>query len=214
VLKEFEMDHKIVPLLIKARTFLAKYGVKDISLDKINEEGFSLKEMFREFKTVDGFVETILEYERQSFQSIFKKFPFDMYNAIDALILICKEINSDLFYINPYITKGLEEYFPDIYNKHTKMRNEFIVNKVEENIKIGIKQNIYKENIDPVSTAQLLENKFNELYDIESKNGENFSFPSIMEKVLELYIKTNANADGINYYKNRRQLYGVLGFGW
>ncbi|MGB5989799.1 MAG: hypothetical protein WBG43_08685 [Marinifilaceae bacterium] len=207
------MNQRIIPLLIKARKFLAKNGLEEVKWEKLSQEGISLKEMARHFNTPEDLVTTILQHEREAFENIFKEYNFTKYNAIDVLLLVSKEINENLFYINPSITKDLSNLFPNIYIKHTKERETFVKEKIQHNINNGINQGIYKQELDPNSTPNTVWSEILKLYDTESLSGDGFSFTSIIEKLLNTYIKYVANEDGLNFYRNRKQLYGVLGFG-
>jgi len=208
------MDQNIIPLLTKARSFLAKYGLEGVKLKTLNEEGISMKEMVENFNSPKELVTTILQYEREHFEDIFKRYNFKGYNAIDVLLLVCKEINDNFFYINPDITQSLNGLYPDIYKAHTNQREQFSREKMILNINNGIKQGIYKEDLSPEETTNEIWSILETFYKNESLTGENFSFTTVMEKLLNSYIKTVANKDGLNYYKNRKQLYSVLGFGW
>lgn len=208
------MDQKIIPLLKKARLFLAKYGLKGVKWDKLNEEGISMKEMIEQFNTPEELVETILQHERETFENLFKIFNVNGYNAIDVLLLVSKEINSNFFYINPSITLELKDLFPDIYAHHSRQREAYIKERMIMNINNGKAQGIYKKEIDAETTTNEMWKSLDEIYNAEELTGEGFSFTTIMESIMNLYIKTVANEDGLNYYKNRKQLYGVLGFGW
>lgn len=208
------MNQKIIPLLIKARKFLAKHGLEKVNWEKLSQEGISLKEMAENFNTPEDLVTTILQHERETFEEIFKEYNFTKYNAIDVLLLVSKEINENLFYINPDITKDLSNLFPDIYIKHTQERQIFIKRKIQDNINNGINQGIYKKELNSNTAPNAVWIEIIKLYDKESLSGNGFSFTKIIEKLLYTYIKYVANEDGLNFYRNRKQLYGVLGFGW
>lgn len=208
------MDQKIVLLLEKARRFLAKYGVEGVKWDKLSEEGISMKEMIEHFNKPEELVSTILQHERETFEEIFNRYTFTNYNAIDVLLLVSKEVNENLFYINPTITLDLKDLFPEIYQKHTKEKEILIKKKINDNIRNGIAQGIYKKELDIDENTEIFWNKILSVYDTEALCGEGFSFTSIIEELLNSYIKMVANEDGLNFYRSRKQLYGVLNFGW
>jgi len=208
------MDKKIIPLLKKARLFLAKYGLQGVKWEKLSQEGISMKEMVEQFSTPEELVKTILQHERETFEEIFNTYNLSGYNAIDVLLLVSKEINSNFFYINPGITLELKGLFPKIYDEHSRQRETYIREKMMLNINNGINQKVYKKELNALTTVDNIMLSLEEIYTHEEMSGADFSFTIIMENLINIYIKTVANEDGINYYKNRKQLYGVLGFGW
>lgn len=125
------MDKKIVTLLKKARSFVAKYGLEGVNWERLNEEGISIKEMVKNFKTPEELVNNILEQERESFEKIFEEFDFDGWNAIDILLLVSKEINERFFDITPSITMEFKNYSL-IFTKNTstKENNSSLIKSV------------------------------------------------------------------------------------
>jgi hypothetical protein len=208
------MDHKIILLLEKARRFLAKHGLQEVKWNKLNQEGISMREMLENFNSPKELVTNILQHERVIFEDIFNRYNFTNYSAIDVLLLVSKEVNENLFYINPTITLELRDLFPEIYDEHTLEREHLLKKKIHNNITNGIEQGIYKKDLNPEATTKLLWTKVINIYDKEALTGDGFSYTTIIEELLNSYIKMVANEDGLNYYRSRKQLYGVLGFGW
>ncbi len=207
------MDKKIVTLLKKARSFVAKYGLEGVNWERLNEEGISIKEMVKNFKTPEELVNNILEQERDSFEKIFEEFDFDGWNAIDILLLVSKEINERFFDITPSITMEFKNLFPDIYKKHIDEREQFIFDKITVNIEKGISQGVYRDNVSSEIIARMFISKLDEIHNPDLYPPESFSFTTIFDNLIDYLIKNIATEDGKNYFKERKQLYNVLGFG-
>lgn len=207
------MDKKIVTLLKKARSFVAKYGLEGVNWERLNEEGISIKEMVEEFKTPEELVNNILVHERVSFEKIFDEFDFEGWNAIDILLLVSKEINERFFDITPSITMEFKELFPEIYKKHIAEREKFIFDKMTVNIEKGISQGMYRNDISSEMIARMFISKLDDIHNPELYPPESFSFSTIFENLINYFIKSIATEEGKNYYKERKQLYDVLGFG-
>lgn len=207
------MDKKIVTLLKKARSFVAKYGLESVNWEKLNEENISIKEMVENFQSPEELVINILEHERDSFQRIFKEFDFEGWNAIDILLLVSKEINERFFDITPSVTIEFKNMFPEIYRKHIDQREQFIHDKIIINIEKGISQGMYRNDIDSKEIAKKFISKLDEIHNPELYPPESFSVSTIFDNLIDYLIKTIATEEGKSYYKDRKQLYNVLGFG-
>lgn len=207
------MDKKIVTLIKKARSFVAKYGLESVNWNKLNEEGISIKEIADNFDSPEEFVINILEQERYSFRKIFEEFDFEGWNAIDILLLVTKEINERFFDITPSVTMEFKEMFPEIYKNHIDQREQFIHDKIIINIEKGIAQGMYRNNLDSKEVAKDFISRLSEIHNPEMYPPESFSVSTIFENLIDYLITTIATEDGLQYYKDRQQLYNVLGFG-
>lgn len=55
--------------------------------------------------------------------------------------------------------------------------------------------------------------KLDEIHNPDLYPPESFSFTTIFDNLIDYLIKNIATEDGKNYFKERKQLYNVLGFG-
>lgn len=207
------MDKKIVTLLKKTRSFVAKYGLEGVNWERLNEEGISIKEMVENFKTPEELVNNILEHERVSFEKIFEEFDFDGWNAIDILLLVSKEINERFFDITPSITMEFKKLFPDIYETHINQREQFIFDKIIINIEKGMSQGMYRNDINSDKVAKIFISRLDEIHNPELYPPESFSVSTIFDNLIDYLINDIATKEGKDYFKERKQLYNVLGFG-
>ncbi len=207
------MDKKIVTLLKKARSFVAKYGIENIDWSKLDQENISIGEVTQNFQSPEELVAIILEQERYSFRKIFEEFDFEGWNAIDILLLVTKEINERFFDITPSITMEFKNMFPNIYKQHINMREQFIYDKIIINIRKGMSQGMYKDSLNSTEVAKDFIEKLGEIHNPDLYPPESFSVSTIFDNLIDYLIISIATEEGKNYYIERQQLYNVLGFG-
>lgn len=207
------MDFKNEDELKKIRQFIYDYNFKKISIEDAEKKGINVRELLLKYGSLSNIVEQILAYERAVFEQIFEDNNFDGLNAIDILLIVSQEISNKFYYLSPATTLGLKKQFPSIYQKHIQARLSFVYDKIKINIEKGIKQNIYKKDISSEMMARLYVSKLNELHDPEIYPASEFTFARIFSRLIRDFIYTNANKDGIQYYKQRKQLYNALYFG-
>lgn len=207
------MDKKVVTLLKKARSFVAKYGIENVDWNKLDMEGNSLQEFSENFQSPEELVSVILEQERYSFRKIFEEFDFEGWNAIDILLLVTKEINERFFDITPSVTMEFKNMFPEIYKNHIDMREQFIHDKIIINIEKGMSQGMYKDSLDSKEVASDFIEKLGEIHNPELYPPESFSVSTIFDNLIDYLIISIATEEGKQYYSDRQQLYNVLGFG-
>ncbi|MFA8432988.1 MAG: hypothetical protein ACEPOZ_00595 [Marinifilaceae bacterium] len=207
------MEKDFVAILEKVREYLNKHGLNDISMEKFNDFGISSEEVSRFFGSVEELVDKLLEYERTCFEEIFLQYNFEGQNAIDILFIVSQELNDRFYNISPSITMELEQYFPEIYRKHLDQRMSFIFDKIKINLEKGISQGMYRDDLSSEMVGRMYLSKLEDIHNPELYPPERFKFGTIFDNMIDSFVRSIATEDGLNYYRQRKQLLGVLSFG-
>jgi len=207
------MEQEFIQLIEKARTYLFRNGFKSFSFENLNAAGISSEDIKKHVGSIEELAEAILEYERKSFEKIFLDYNFDGQNAIDILLLVSEEINDKFESVSPSFTMEFEKHFPEIYQKHMDDRMQFIFDKILINIQKGIAQGMYRDDLSEEMVGRMYLSKLENMHDPELYPPDRFKFGTIYDTMIDEFLKSIATEDGINYYKHRKQLLGVLGFG-
>ncbi|WP_282016641.1 hypothetical protein [Marinifilum flexuosum] len=207
------MDKEFVQVIEKVRTFLLKNGLKDFSFEKIKDFGVTQEDISKFVNSKEELVEKILEFERKSFEAIFLEYNFEGQNAIDILFIVSQEINDKFEHVTPSITMELEQYFPEIYAKHMEDRMEFIFDKIQINIHKGIAQGMYRSDLSGEMVGRMYLSRLEDMHNPELYPPERFKFGTIYDTMIDEFVKSIATDEGLSYYRQRKQLLGVLSFG-
>lgn len=207
------MDKEFIQVIEKVRTFLLKNGLKDFSFEKIKDFGVTHEDISKFVDSKEELVEKILEYERKSFEAIFLEYNFEGQNAIDILFIVSQEINDKFEHVTPSITMELEQYFPEIYAKHMEDRMEFIFDKIQINIQKGIAQGMYRSDLSDEMVGRMYLSRLEDMHNPELYPPERFKFGTIYDTMIDEFVKSIATDEGLSYYRQRKQLLGVLSFG-
>ncbi|MCY1635586.1 hypothetical protein [Marinifilum sp. D737] len=207
------MDKEFVQVIEKVRTFLLKNGLKDFSFEKIKDFGVTHEDISKFVDSKEELVEKILEYERKSFEAIFLEYNFEGQNAIDILFIVSQEINDKFEHVTPSITMELEQYFPEIYAKHMEDRMEFIFDKIQINIQKGIAQGMYRSDLSDEMVGRMYLSRLEDMHNPDLYPPERFKFGTIYDTMIDEFVKSIATDEGLSYYRQRKQLLGVLSFG-
>ncbi|RUT78539.1 hypothetical protein [Ancylomarina longa] len=207
------MDKDFVQILEKVRTCLFKKGVKEFSFENLKDFGISKSEVSKYVNSEEELVEKLLEFERKSFESIFLEYNFEGQNAIDILFIVSQEINSRFERVSPSVTIELEQYFPEIYSKHMDERMSFIFDKIQINVQKGMAQGMYRDDLSEEMVGRMYLSKLEDMHNPELYPPERFKFGTIYDTMIDDFVKSIATEEGLRYYRQRKQLLGVLSFG-
>lgn len=207
------MDKEFIQIIEKVRAYLFKNGLSGFSFEKVKDFGVSPSDVSKFVDSVEELVEKILEYERKSFESIFLQYNFEGQNAIDILFIVSQEMNDRFKDLTPSVTMELENHFPEVYRKHMNIRMEFVFDKIQINIQKGIAQGMYRDDLSCEMVGRMYLSRLEDMHNPELYPPERFKFGTIYDTMIDEFVKSIATKDGLNYYRQRKQLLGVLSFG-
>jgi TetR/AcrR family transcriptional regulator, cholesterol catabolism regulator len=200
------MDDQLRDIIIGVRELALKYGIQDISLTQITEKlNISPEIMQKYFKNETDLVEKVLEFERDSFKTIFDDYNFVDVNAIDILLTVSKEIATRFTSLTPSISVDLKKHYPEIYQRHFELRIEFIFEKIKINIEKGIRQGMYRDDLSIELIARLYISRLIDLHNPDFFPPDKFSFATLFEVMFENFIRGICNDEGIKYYKKQKK---------
>ncbi len=203
------MDKNFVQMIEKVRSFLLKNGLENFSLKKMSE----LEDVEKFVSSEEELVEKVFEYERMRFESIFDDYNFNKQNAIDILFVVNQEIHDRFEDVSPSVTMELQQHFPDIYAKHMEARMKFIFDKIQINVQKGVAQGMYRSDLSSEMVGRMYLSRLEDIHNPELYPPERFKFGTIYDTMIDQFVKSIATEDGLKYYRQRKQLLGVLRFG-
>lgn len=194
----------------KIRDLFFRYGIKNITTDFISKElGISKKTLYEAFQSKEQMVEEVISYitNQAEFHQKCKDFNvnFDNLNAIDQILIVLKNLADVAQKINPIFFIELEKYFPHLFAKLMKFRNEHLRNKIIDNIQKGKKEGLFREEIKEEIISVLY---LSFLEKINPNNftthfGTKFSFQEVIKEIYLFHLHAIVNEKGRKYLEEK-----------
>lgn len=170
-------------ILLKSEQLFFSYGVKSITMDDLSKHlGVSKKTVYlfvsNKADLVDKTMESYLGKEKQLITNIC----LQSQNAVDEMFQIGKHVTGHLRYLNPSVVYDLQKYYPQTWKRLLDYKNSFLYSIIQENIKKGIAQGFYRQDINPDIISKIYSLKSDSLVDQEI-------FPFTKYKLLEVYVE-------------------------
>jgi AcrR family transcriptional regulator len=192
------MNEELKNILLKVRELYMKYGIKSITMDDVAQEmGISKKTLYQYVADKDDLVGKFIDNEialRQ--EEIYKCFRIG-FNAIEELFEISIFMNKLIHDQNPATEYDLKKYYPQHFQKTVKARREGIYNYILLNLKKGVTEGLYRNDMNNDVIAKLYlwrsENTdFGELFTIEE-----FTSIKLFVELLNYHVRGIATEKGI-----------------
>lgn len=186
------MKEKIVGI---ANNMFLKLGFKNVSMDDIaGEMCISKKTIYKYFCNKEQLVEDSVESIRNMIFEKFKAIANHNFNAVEENFqtrqifqeMVQNEGTSPLF--------QLKKYYPEIYEKTACEKLELFDDFHVQNINKGIKQGLFRENIDVKSAVQLHRIL---VFGINEKTENEKDAQKLELQALEYHIRAIATPKGL-----------------
>lgn len=195
-------------ILQKAHDLFNKYGIRSVTMDEIATQiGMSKKTIYQSFANKDELVDAVIQDHISRNQVRCFKDSAAAENAIHHIFLTMDMVQEMLGDVNPTIFNDLQKFHPETFAKLNSFKDLFLYNEVSTNIKRGVKEGFYREdmNIDVITRIRLqtMFLPFNQ----EIFPHNKFNFIDVEIQTLELFLYGLATAKGytmIAKYKQER----------
>ncbi len=187
----------------KADELFRHYGIKTITMDEIaGQLGISKKTIYQEFADKDELVDAVIGEMIIYNQNCCSKYKADADNAIHEVFLAMEMIQEMFSDFNPSILFDMQRSHPGTFTKFLKHKHTFLFQIIKENVERGIKEDLYRLDINPDVIAKIRletmflpfnqelfpKNKFN-LVDLEKQLIDYYLFGIASLKGYKLILK-------------------------
>ena len=145
-MKVTEMKYRIVNA---THQLLMQYGVRSVSMDDIaGNLGMSKKTLYQYFKDKNEIIEQVVAdiiLHNEGLCSCNKK---DTENAVHEMFMVITMLRDMFQNMNPSVMFDLHKYHPKAYKKIAEHKDNYLFKIVKENLEAGIKQKLYRKDVD------------------------------------------------------------------
>jgi hypothetical protein len=200
------MNGELTQLISKIRDIANRDGIAAITISKLRlipDIALQLKK--NKITSDHKLVEYVLENERKVFEDIFLDNVFgENEDAIDILFKVSREMASNFFSFSPSITHKYKESYPVIFQKHIQKRIDFIFKKISINLRKGISQGLYRNDVSIELVARLYISRLIDLHNPENFPPEEFSFNTMFMQMFESFVNSVATEKGVRHFKHKK----------
>jgi len=183
-----------------------RHGIKSITMDDVASHlGMSKKTIYTSFTDKDdlvtGLAEMELECQRTDIDTIHKGSD----NAIDEIMKIMNMISRSFAKMNPSLFYDLQKFHPVAWKKFREFKEKKLRAFVEENLKAGMKQKLYRKDLDIKIMARLRLAEVEIAFDPVIFPPDQFNVREVQIELLDHFLHGITTLKGhqlINKYKH------------
>lgn len=195
-------------ILCKANELFLRSGFRHVTMDDIaRKAGLSKKTIYQSFTNKTEIVDEIVNSVISRSTASCEVNVVVSQDAIDEVLKGLETLNELIGNVNPVILEDLEKFFPSVFLKFHDFKNNFILEKVKANLKRGIKEGLYREEINIDIVARLRVANLFIPFNAEVFPGGKYKIAELERELLEHFLYGIATAKGqtlISAYKEER----------
>lgn len=186
-----------------------RYGIRSVSMDDIAYHlAISKKTIYQYYADKDSLVEGVLDIEIKRNYEDCESNKQKKENSIHEFFLSMDSMKEMFKQLNPTIVHDIQKYHPKCFKKLHQHKDDFFYNIIKDNLELGIKEGLYRPeiNIDVLTKFHL--NTFFITTNSEIFPVSKYNLTVVSQEILENFLYGIATAKGIEkieLYKQERQ---------
>lgn len=197
-------------ILKGAEELFFRYGLKAITMDDIAKYlGMSKRTIYENYPTKDSIISALLLNQKQKCLDDIETNQKKAKNAIEENLLTMQQLKDMADMMNPRLLFELKKFHPKVWQGFLELKYNIIMQCVADNIKRGIKQGVYRKDIDADILARMRVEQIEIAWNPEIFPPSRFDMTKVHLSFLDHFMHGIVNAKGyelIEKYKKSKTL--------
>ena len=152
-MKKTSIENRII---IESGLLFFKHGIRSITMDQIASTlGISKKTIYQHYKDKESLVRSFTNLELFEQEKEMQLIRLQSIDAIDEMLKVMIHLENFFGRVNPSVFYDLQKYHPESWKSFTQFKEKILIGFVEENIKSGIKKELYRKELQIKLIARL-----------------------------------------------------------
>jgi AcrR family transcriptional regulator len=158
----------------------------------------SKKTFYQYFSKKEELIDATIQYIQIQHLEKYRKFVRDK-NAIEVFLFTIKEIKKSVETESFMFWHDLQKYYPALYQKYDAIKGEQIQFGFENNIRQGIAEGYYREDIDVELLSFFHSVQMKNTFEIMMQSQKKFSVKRLTDFFIDVIIHQIANEKGLKF---------------
>lgn len=198
------MEETLENIIKTASGLYQKFGIKSVTMDDIAHECMvSKKTLYKYVNDKIDLLTYVLEYEESKQRAIFCELREKNLNAIEEILEIHKHLIIMVKKHNPSVEYDLRKYYPAVLRKLSEKRSEQVYKAMVGNMKKGINEGLYYDDIDVELIAK--QRVIFQVQKVENKivSYKEFTKPKAVKEMVIYHLRAICSPKGIDFLNSK-----------
>lgn len=198
------MEKELLNILEKVSILYQKYGIKSITMDDVSRElGISKKTLYQHVTDKTDLVEKVIWLIATKHKDFFTELKKKNLNAIEELFEVNKYFTQLLNNYNPSMEYDLKKYYSEQYKNISEIRRKRMYESIVQNIKKGIKEGLFRKELDVEIITKLHIFRIENMYENEIFTTEELTSAKVFNEIFIYHLRGISNENGIKFLEEK-----------
>ncbi|HTB31688.1 MAG TPA: TetR/AcrR family transcriptional regulator [Bacteroidia bacterium] len=184
-------------ILKGAEELFFRYGIKGITMDDVAKHlSMSKRTIYEKFPHKEAIVEILLKEHLNKHQHDCKKYSNAAANAIEEIFMMLAPLKELFATMNPRLLFELKKFHPKAWQEFVEFKRTTLLESMIANMKRGIKEGLYRDDIDINVLAILRIEEVEIAWNQEIYPSKNFDLAKVHICLLEHFLFGITNIKG------------------
>ncbi|HTA28083.1 MAG TPA: TetR/AcrR family transcriptional regulator [Bacteroidia bacterium] len=184
-------------ILKGAEELFFRYGIKGITMDDVAKHlSMSKRTIYEKFPHKEAIVEILLKEHLEKHLSDCKKYRNAATNAIEEIFMMLTPIKELFAAMNPRLLFELKKFHPKAWQDYVEFKRTTLMESMISNMKRGIKEGLYRDDIDVNVLAILRIEEVEIAWNQEIYPSAKFDLAKVHISLLEHFLFGITNIKG------------------
>jgi len=191
-------------LLDQSLRLFMRHGIKSMTMDDVaNHLHISKKTLYHFVADKNDLVEKAVSRMHMSNTACIDGICNQGLNAIDEQYEITRYLAGLLSQVHPSIHYDLEKYHPKAWEQFHTLKRMHVEQCISENMRKGMKEGLYRDDLNVDVVAKLYMARFDVLFDGELFPMDRYGFADITWESFRYHINGIASPKGVQYLNKK-----------
>lgn len=193
-------------ILQTAEAFFRKFGIRSVTMDEIASElGISKKTIYQNFEDKDSIVHEIARLNMMCDIEESERIHKESANPIEQVFREATLLRKQASTINPAVFYDLKKYHPKTWQLFQEYNKVNFLEIVKNNLREGIAQGLYREEIDIEILARLRLEEVEFAFNRDVFPPEKFNQTEVHTTFIDHYLRGIMTQKGLDFYEKCKQ---------
>jgi len=196
-MEEKELFEKVTHLFMQ-------YGIKSMTMDEVARQlGISKKTLYQFVDNKKDLVKRMMELHIECEQCSMKANFEDCNNAIDEMMMMSKQVSSQMKEMHPSILFDMKKYHPEAFQILLNHKDKFIRQCIQKNLENGTNEGLYRSNFNPEIITSFYLFLVGSIMSSDLNSKQEFNFYETHTEMMRYNIRGIASPKGREYLKQK-----------
>jgi AcrR family transcriptional regulator len=199
-LNQLSEEEKVLfdKILATAQELFMTIGVRNVTMDDLASQlGVSKKTLYKFIENKAGLVQSCIQTEISKSASEVNVIKSSSNDAIEEMMLIGQMVIESVKRFNANTIVELKKFYPECWKLVEKHHHDFVLMNIKNNILRGIKEGLYRPEINVEIIARLYVGKSQFLLELNEFGDQVYNPSELFMEFFSYHIRGIASAKGI-----------------